>query len=234
MYDLSQITNEAVVRAPRIVLLGGTKVGKSTFAAGAPDPIFLPIKREDGIDELKNIGRTPICDSFEDVIGWLDFLLKGGHSYKTVVIDSSSTMEPLVHDFTCKRCENASSIETVYKGFGKGYTEALTEWRLVMDYLDILRNSQGMTTILIGHVEAKRFDNPTTDSYDRWRWDINKYADQAITRWADCILFCDKKAIVRSDDVGFGKEVKRAIELEPDKRFLFTQSRASHPGGGRG
>ena len=233
MYDLSQISNEAVVRAPRIVLLGGAKVGKSTFAAGAPAPVFLPIKREEGIDALKGVGRVPVCNSFEDVCGWLDFLINSEHPYKTVVIDSSSTLEPLIHDYTCRRCDNASSIATVYKGFNKGYDEALREWRMVTDYLDVLRNHRSMTTILIGHVEIKRLDDPRTDSYDRWRWDIHKLADQVITKWADCVLFCDKKVIVRKDDVGFGKDVKRAIELEPDKRFLYTQGRGAHPGGGR-
>ncbi len=152
MYDLSQISNEAVVRAPRIVLLGGAKVGKSTFAAGAPAPVFLPIKREEGIDALKDVGRVPVCNSFEDVCGWLDFLINSEHPYKTVVIDSSSTLEPLIHDYTCRRCDNASSIATVYKGFNKGYDEALREWRMVTDYLDVLRNHRSMTTILIGHV----------------------------------------------------------------------------------
>lgn len=234
MYDLSMISEETVVRAPRIILLGGPKVGKSTFAAGAPAPVFFPIKGEEGIDSLKGIGRVPMCSAFEEVIGWLDFLLKKEHPYRTAVIDSSSTLEPLIHDYTCRRCNNASSIATVYDGFNKGYDEALKEWRMIGDYLDALRNSKGMTTILIGHVETKRQEDPIIGSYSRWRWDINKLADQALTKWADCILFCDKKTIVRLEDVGFGKETKRAIELEPDKRFLFTQSRAAHPGGGRG
>ena len=61
-YDLSQISSGVCVRAPRIILLGVEKIGKSTFAAGANRPVFLPIKGEEGIDEL-DVDKVPVCNT---------------------------------------------------------------------------------------------------------------------------------------------------------------------------
>ena len=86
-YDLKSITSEARVRAPRIILLGVEKIGKSTFAAGADNPIFLPIKGEEGIDEIP-VPQVPTCNSTADVSGWLCTFGREEHSHQTVVIDS--------------------------------------------------------------------------------------------------------------------------------------------------
>jgi len=48
------------------------------------------------------------------------------------------------------------------------------------------------------------------------------------------ILFANTKAQVRKEEVGFKKEKKRAIDTTGGRRFLFTQKRPAHPGGGRG
>jgi hypothetical protein len=45
-FNLESITCEKRLRAPRIVLLGVEKIGKSTFAAGSANPIFIPIRGE--------------------------------------------------------------------------------------------------------------------------------------------------------------------------------------------
>ena len=103
-YDLSSLTNEKRVRAPRIVLLGEQKIGKSTFAAGADSPAFLPIKGEEGIDDLNPQPFSPPepCNSVADVIGWLHTFGRDEHPYQTVVIDSISTLEPIIHGDICK------------------------------------------------------------------------------------------------------------------------------------
>ena len=47
-FDLESITSEKRIRAPRIVLLGVEKIGKSTFASGSHNPIFIHTIREIG------------------------------------------------------------------------------------------------------------------------------------------------------------------------------------------
>lgn len=232
-FDLTSITSEARIRPPRIVVLGVEKIGKSEFAAGSGSPVFLPIKGEEGIDAIK-AGKVPVCNTFPEVMGWLASLYTGTHNYETVVIDSASTLEPLIWADVCQRNGNVDSIEKVMGGYGKGYTEACKTWRFLTSALDSLRADRGMASILIGHVRVKRFDDPAGDSYDQYQFDIHDRAASVLYRWADVILFCNTKVVVRKEDVGFNKQKARGIEIAPGSRFLYTQKRPSHPGGGRG
>lgn len=201
----------------------------STFAAGAPSPVFLPINGEEGIDDLA-VARVPTCESLDDVLNALRALSDQKHEFETVVIDSVSTLEPLVWDAVC-RAEGVDSIEKVGGGFGKGYIEAVGRWRLLMAALDTLR-AQGMASILIGHVTVRTFADPTTESYDQYQLDLNRHAAAALMRWSDCILFANARALVRKDEAGFNKTNRKAVLR--DERCLFTHKRPAHPGGGRG
>lgn len=231
-YDLAAISSERVLRPPRIIVLGIQKIGKSTFAADSIRPFVVQVKGEEGVDDMA-VAKTPVCQSYDDVVGWWQTLRTQEHNYGTVVLDSASAFEPLVHAKTCQMNGNAESIEKVNGGYGKGYTEALKYWRLATEYLDCLRNEKGMASIIIGHVRTKRFDDPCGDSYDQYEWDIHKTASSWLYKWADLIMFCNTKVIVRKEEVGFNKEKARGMDLT-GARFLFTQNRPAHPGGGRG
>jgi len=213
-------------RPPRIVLCGVEKIGKSTFASGSPNPIFMAIKGEEGIDAL-DVARTPVIETYGELMEAIGMLAEQEHDYETVVIDSISTLEPLVWDHLCKTA-GVDSIEKVGGGFGKGYVAAVGLWREIMAGLDYLREEKGMGSILIGHVVVRTFTDPLAESYDAYEMDIHKKLAAAIFRWSDCILFANNKVAVREDDAGKKKGIQRA------DRVLFTQRRPAHMGGGRG
>jgi len=236
-FDLNSITKECITRPPRIVLLGVEKIGKSTFASKSENPIFIPIKGEEGIDGLK-VDKFPVSNSLVDIVKCLRTLVNDDHGFKTVVLDSVSTAEPLVWKETARRCVNKDgsvpdSIEKVHGGYSKGYIEALNEWDYLTTILDELRNKKNMMCILIGHVVVKRFDDPEGPSYDQYQFDINSKAVSKLYRWSDLILFANKKTGIKNEDVGFGKIKHKGIDISGGERFLFTQKRPSHPGGGR-
>lgn len=230
-FNLSSIQTSTADRPPRIILCGVPKIGKSTFAAGADAPIFLPIRGEEGIDDLA-VPHFPSISTFDELMEALGTLASDNHEFKTVAIDSISTLQPIIWDAVCRKEGGVANIEKVDGGFGKGYIRALDFWREVRDALDYLRAEKGMTVILIGHVIVKTFSDPTGESYDQYQLDLQAKASEMLTRWCDAILFANSKALVRTEKEGQTKSTKKATIRE--ERCLFTQKRPAHPGGGRG
>ena len=233
-FDLNSITSERRLRAPRIILLGVEKIGKSTFAAGADSSVFLPIKGEECIDDIP-VPQTPTCNTFQAVLDCLYALGEQAHEYRTVVIDSASALEPIIHAEICQD-SNVKGLNDGALAFGVGTDAAAGRWRQIAETLDALRAHRNMASILTGHVKVKRFDDPNGESYDQYQWDLHHKAASLLFRWADSILFANTKVVVTQEKLGFNKEnvKRRGIEVAPGSRFLFTQKRPAHPGGGRG
>ena len=138
--DLSCITDAKKDRPKRLIILGLPKVGKSTFAAGFPNSIFIPIAREEGIDDL-DVKTFPVCAKYKDMRECLKTLYKEEHDYKTLNVDSMSTFENILHAELCER-DGAESINTVGGGYGKWVDESLLIWQEFIDALDHLRNKK--------------------------------------------------------------------------------------------
>lgn len=224
--SLSSISIDTAIRAPRILLYGTEKIGKTTFAAGAPKPVFLSIKGEQGTDGL-GVAKFPTIENYAMTLDAIGTLYNEKHDYQTIVIDSTSTLEPLIWQHVCQ-IDGKETIERVLGGFSKGYIEALKYWREITDGLDALRESKNMTSILINHVTVKPFNDPLTDPYDTYISTLHNKAASMLQQWADVILFANGKVSVQEKEkVGTGKAVQTA------ERRLFTQKRPAHPGGGR-
>jgi hypothetical protein len=226
-FNLASITNEKRIRAPRIILLGVEKIGKSTFASQANNPVFIPIKGEEGIDSI-NVPQFPVCGSSENVLQCLCSLYEEQHNIETVLIDSSSALEPLIWDEICKET-NSSNINIAAGGYGAGYKISDNKWRTILDALDHLRSDKNITSIIIGHISIGRFDDPAGESYSTYNFSIHDRTRDILFRWADLILFANTKVITKD-----GKTHNVGIDLAPGSRFLYTQKRPAHPGGGRG
>ncbi len=230
--NLSSISRITANLTPRIVLAGVEGIGKSTWAAGSDNPIFIPMKGERGIDNIRPAPMAfPACQTFDELMEALQSLYTEAHDFKTVVLDSGSALEPIIWEKVCQS-GGVDSIEKYEKGYGKGYVEAAKYWRQIMEGLDYLRDDKQMGSIIICHVKTKDFNDPETDPYATYMVDLNEKAANALFRWSDAVLFANyKKAIVSEKDAGFNKQVRRAIGT--GKRVLYTEKRPAHPGKNR-
>ena len=93
--NLSSISKGKALTAPRIILLGVEKIGKSTFGSSATNPIFIPVSGERGIDGL-GVDQFPPAQSQAQVIEMISSLYNDQHDYKFVVLDSSSALDPII------------------------------------------------------------------------------------------------------------------------------------------
>lgn len=216
-FDLKSIKKNTALSAPRVLVYGVEGIGKSTFAAGAPAPIF--IQTEDGLGSLE-VDHFPVAQKSADVLDAIAALHEPGHSFQTVVIDSLDWLETLIW----------RDIEAKYDAkdlaYGKGSMIAAEEWRKVLDGLNSLRNNQGMAVVLIAHCEIKRFDSPETEPYDRYQPKLQARSSALVREWCDAVLFANYRTIVKKAEVGFNKEVSRGIST--GERLLYTSERPAY------
>ena len=206
---------------PPICLIYGTHgVGKTSFAASAPDPIFIQTEDGLGLIEQPTFG---LLKSFGDVMDGIGALYGEKHPYKTVVIDSMDHLEPLVWAQVCK--DNGwASIEA--PGYGRGYTAALDHWRLLLDGVRALRDERDMTVLMLAHSQIQRYDSPDNEPYDRYIPKIHKGASSLLQEVSDVVAFATYRVSTVKSDQGFGKKVTRAVG--GGDRILQTEERPAY------
>jgi len=217
---LEQVQSGKTVEPRRVMLYGTQGIGKSTWGAQAPKPIF--IQTEDGLGQVE-CDRFPMPGNFSVVIAALSELYSEKHPYRTVVVDTLDWLEALIWAEVCKR-KGVENVEDI--GYGKAYIFALTHWREVLDGLDALRNDRGMTVVLIAHSKIDRFENPETETYDRYTPRLHKHACAMVCEWSDEVLFATYRVHTKQTDEGFGR--KKARGVGTGERIVWTTERPAH------
>ena len=221
-FDLASITRGKRLRAPKIVIYGPPKVGKSTFAAMSPNAIG--IITEEGLDNI-DVPAFPKAETFPDVMQAITTLYAETHEYQTVFVDSLDWLEPLILAKVCKD-NNVTNIEKI--GFGKGYIFADDLWKQFFEGLDALRN-KGMTVICIAHEQVSKVKNPSlAEDYDAYSLKLNKRATALVNEWADIIGFAQHEVFTRQVDPDnkLNKDVKavstgaRKLHLNPHPAYV--------------
>lgn len=182
---LSSITRGRTLDAPRIILYGMEGIGKSTFAANFPSPIF--IQTEDGLGMI-DCAKFPLAKSFDEVFQILVALETEPNEFKTIVIDSLDWLERLIWDKVAQDSK-VNNIEQI--GFGKGYTMALTFWRIVLDHLEAL-HKQGKIILLLAHAVAEDYSDPEVNSLKRFTPRLHKTARSLLAEYVDVILLATR------------------------------------------
>ena len=185
----------------RVFLLGVEGIGKTTFGANAPRPLF--ITSEDGLSEFNKIERCS-PDSWEEITGVVGELLSQDKiDYKSLVVDTSDWMERMIYDWVCKDA-STDDINKAYGGYGKGHDRATSELVVFLRQLDQLRQKHKTRIIILGHVHIKAFTDPAGEAWDRWEAKGNKKFAGVIREWSDSVLFAtrDVHKIKRADGSG--------------------------------
>jgi hypothetical protein len=217
---LAKVVKGRVVKPRRVMVYGVHGVGKTTFGAMAPSPIF--VTTEEGTNDI-DCDRFPVANTYTEVMDNLRSIAADEHDYSTLVLDSLDWMEKLIWADVC-RTRNVKNIEDI--GFAKGYTFANNQWREVLTQLELMRANRNMQIILIAHSRVEKFNNPEGDPYDRYSPNLHKHASATVQEWCDEVLFACYQVYTKSSDEGFNK--KRTVGIGSGQRILKTTERPSH------
>jgi len=203
---LSNVITGAAMAPPRLLIYGPPGVGKTTLAAGAGKGcIFVPT--EEGADVV-GVDRFPLAQSVADVMKALDELLTEKHDYTTVTIDSLDWFEALTWQQVCDD-HKIPSVEAL--GYGKGYVESLTHHRAMLGKLTQLKRERGMACVLLAHSQVKRFEDPTTEAFDRFEIKLHRRASDLYTEFADVVGFAQARTTTKETTSSFGTKKIKAV-----------------------
>ena len=217
---LGKVIKGRLAKPMRLLVYGIEGVGKSTFAANAPAPIFLGA--EDGTSEL-NVERFPQPTTWLDTLEAVAELTTAAHDYQTLVIDTLDWLEPQCWAHVCRESRDDSgrpmqNIEDF--GYGKGYAAAHDQWRRLAADLENLRAKRHMHIILLAHSAIRTFKNPAGDDFDRYELKLHKAPSGYWREWSDAVLFA-------SHDLNTVKKAGRVRGIMGNQRILHTERTAA-------
>lgn len=215
-FSMEDLTNARQGKAPRILVHGVPGIGKSTFAATMPRPVF--IQAEDGLAGI-DAPAFPLAEQLSDIIEQLGVIYQNSDQFSTVVIDTIDAVERLIFKQVA-RDHDQSNIEDI--GYGKGYLYALSHWQQMLQALNALRD-KGLAVCLLCHTSVKRFNSPITESYDRYELALHKAASALLVEWCDVLGFANWQVMTKSEDQGFNKKQTKGIGTGQRKLHLVER-----------
>lgn len=209
-----EITKGKIQKPYKVVIYGPEGIGKSTFAAHFPDPLFIDTE---GSTRSLDIKRLPKPTSYEMFKQEIDYIIQNNTSIcRTLVIDSIDWGESLIIQHICDKYQK-KGIEDF--GYGNGYVYAKEEVGRLLNRLENVIES-GVNVVLTAHAQIRKFEKPDeSGAFDRYELKLGKKtASQTaplVKEWADMVLFANYQTFVTKDEKGKTK-------VSGNRRVMYT------------
>jgi len=211
-----QITRGRKARAQKVVIYGPEGIGKSTFAAQFPEPVFIDTE---GSTDNMDVARMDKPTSWTMLKNEIAFIKANSDACKTLVIDTIDWAEQLAVSYICSQHQK-NGIEDF--GWGKGYTYVQEEIGRLLNSLSELVDI-GINVVLTAHAQIKKFEQPDEmGAYDRYELKLGQKTSSKtaplVKEWADMVLFANYKTLVMTTDDGKKK-------AQGGERVIYTNHR---------
>ncbi|MEE0857725.1 MAG: ATP-binding protein [Ruminococcus sp.] len=209
------ITRGKIQSAQKVVIYGPEGIGKSTFAAQFPDPLFIDTEGSTKNMDVARMDKPTSWTMLKNQIAYV----KNNSVCKTLVIDTIDWAEQLCIDDICAQY-NKKGIEDF--GYGNGYIYEKEEFGRFLNSLEDLIG-KGINIVLTAHAQLRKFSQPDEfGEYDRWELKLGKKTGSQISplvkEWADMVLFANYKTVaVAADDKG------TKFKAQGGTRVMYTQ-----------
>ena len=209
------ITQGKINCAQKVVIYGPEGIGKTTFAASFPKPLFIDTE---GSTKKYDVKRFDKPTSWQMLKEQVQFVINNPSLCKTLVIDTIDWAEAL-----CIKqiCDNANKKGIEDFGYGNGYVYEKEEFSRFLMLLDEVI-AVNVNVVLTAHAQLRKFEQPDEmGAYDRWELKLGKKTGSQISplvkEWADMVLFANYKTYaVATDDKG------KKFKAQGGKRVMYT------------
>lgn len=211
-----QITRGRKARAQKVVIYGPEGIGKSTFAAQFPEPVFIDTE---GSTDNMDVAWMDKPTSWTMLKNEIAFIKANSDACKTLVIDTIDWAEQLAVSYVCSQHQK-NGIEDF--GWGKGYTYVQEEIGRLLNSLSELVDI-GINVVLTAHAQIKKFEQPDEmGAYDRYELKLGQKTSSKtaplVKEWADMVLFANYKTFIMTTDDGKKK-------AQGGERVIYTNHR---------
>jgi hypothetical protein len=200
-------------------IIGEAGRGKTSLGATFPKPVF--IRAEDGLSAISKDLRPnafPLLTDLEMLWDQLKALITEEHNYKTLVIDSVTTLEPMFtkhvidEDNITRQKEGKKEISNIIQACG-GYTAGqravgALHWR-VRKAAEVLRRKKGMHVVFLAHADTEEIPSPDMEKYLRYTLRMQKHSYPPYIDDVDLVGFLRLETFLKSGDSE--KATKKAV-----------------------
>ncbi len=217
-FTLDDMSAGVLAKPRRVFGFGGEKVGKSSWASGAPGAVFLGA--ENGTSHL-NVRRLPVPETWDELFDVLA-LVETDPTQKTIVIDPVNWLEDLawarvVGGPNAKLTESTrDQIEAHGGGYMKGYDAAVSHWRTLLSTLEKRHYDKGRNVVFLAHADVKNFKDPSGSEYMRYIPALHHKAAGLIKQWVDDVLFFRHEVLAKV-------EKSKTVAVATGDRVIHTE-----------
>lgn len=201
------------------VVYGVEGVGKTSFGAQMPNPIFVGPETADQF----NVARMPEPKDWKEFRDQLQDIIDSDYGFKSVVVDSLDWLERMLHEHMMK-LEGKSNIKDTCGGYGNWVDGAVKHWETVFRQFAEIRK-KGIHILLISHFDVKPFNDPLSMApYDRYRMKLQEKSSAFIREAVDFVFFANFETY-KNNKASTDKKEKRTGD---GTRIMMTEKRPSH------
>lgn len=199
---LQRITTEPVATGDFICVYGPPGVGKTTTFTRGTKTLTIQAKDKslDTLIKHKQIAALPKLnvDSWDELIQAIDALTTQDHDFRAVVIDGASGAEEFCDEYVIEKYCDGSKEK--FDAFGRGSRMAALEWPVLLEKIVELKESRGVTAILLAHQSIQKIENPNGSNYIQYVPQLEPKKLPPLKKYADAILMMDHLVAIKEVD----------------------------------